>query len=305
MAGFLKKGTVETSALVGLASVLFIGFILFVFIKNSAVVNVDVTAKETCKRSVQQYAKLKLPGIDLTRTDTIKCPTQSITISSEDDEKANERANGVIAKAMFDCFDQFGAGELELFDTRRGSTDNYCVVCSKLTFTGNGKEIDGLVDYLTTTTVPGQKKTYYEFLKGDAASEEEVKTLEKIAPFDIIYTSKPYAVMFTYGKTTGWWDKLAAGIVAGSVSAPVGLIVGGVVGGFISGFFTGGLGWVATAAYIGTTVGIPAVSTGVAVAAAPSLQSDWQAGVIVMPYDETIKEILRKAGTTCSEIPIK
>ena len=288
MDGILKKGTVETSALVGLASVLFIGFILFVFIRNSALVNVDVTAKEACKRSVQQYAKLKLPGIDLTRTDTIKCPTQSITISSEDEERAKSGA----AKAMFDCFDQFGAGELELFDTRRGSTDNYCVVCSKLTFTEKEKEIRGLAEYLTTTTVPGQKKTYYEFLKGGVASEAEVKTVESVTPVDVIDTSKPYAVMFAYGKTTGWWDKMSAGAIAGTA----GLVVGGAV----AGFFTGGVGWVvAAAALTGGT------SLGIAVAKAPYLESDWQAGVLVMPYDETIKEILRKAGATCSEIPIK
>ncbi|MBI2142723.1 hypothetical protein HYU20_00045 [Candidatus Woesearchaeota archaeon] len=288
MVSVLKKGTVETSALVGLASVLFIGFILFVFIKNSAVVNVDVTAKETCKRSVQQYAKWKLPGIDLTRTDTIKCPTQSIQINSADEE----RAKSGIAKAMFDCFDQFGADELELFDTRRGSTDNYCVVCSKLTFTEKGKEVRGLVEYLTTTTIPGQKKTYYEFLKGGAASEAEVKTVESVVPVDIIDASKPHAVMFAYGKTTGWWDKISAGAIAGTA----GLVVGGAV----AGFFTGGVGWVVAAAAVTGGAG-----TVIAVAKAPYLESDWQAGVLVMPYDETIKESLRKAGTTCSEIPIK
>ncbi|MBI2550516.1 hypothetical protein HYV83_05055 [Candidatus Woesearchaeota archaeon] len=284
----LRKGMVETSALVGLVSVVFVGVILFIFLKNSALVNNDVTAKDACKRSVQQYAKLKVPGIDLTHTDTIRCPMRSITVDSGKDETANRG----IAKAMYDCFDQFGAGTLELFETRRGSTDNYCVVCSKLTFTEKGKEIKGLAEYLTTVTVPGQKYTYFEFLKGSGASEEEVKTLEKIAPFDITYTSKPYAVMFAYGKTTGWWDKLSAGSIAGTA--------GIVVGGAVAGFFTGGIGWVVAAAAVAG-----GSSLGVAVVKAPYLESDWQAGVMVMPYDETIKESLKKAGTDCSELPVK
>lgn len=302
---------VETSALVGLVSVVFLGVILFIFLKNSAIVNNDVTAKDACKRSVQQYAKLKLPGIDLTHTDTIRCPTRSLTIDSSSDETANRG----IAKAMYDCFDQFGAGELELFETRRGSTDNYCVVCSKLTFTEKDKEVRGLAAYLTIVTVPGHKYTYYGFLggsgvpEGDALNAAVVKdsngndkidkgdSVDKTValnniPFDAVNTSKNYAVMFTYGKTTGWWDKLSAGSIAGTA--------GMVVGGAVAGFFTGGVGWVVAAAAVAG-----GSSTLFAVVKAPNLQSDWSAGVVVLPFDDTIKESLKKAGTDCKEIPIK
>ncbi len=291
-----KKGKVETAAVTGLLLVLFLGFLLFVFVKNSAIINVDVNAKETCKRSVEQYAKLKLPGIDLTDINHIKCPTRSITINNDDGKKAKAG----IAKAMYDCFDQFGAGELELFDTRRASAVNYCVVCSKISFTDKDKEVKGLAEYLATTAIQGKEITYYEFFKGGSATEEETtkvalgsggsggagasKTFEDLSGVD---ASKPHAVLFTYAKSTGWWDKLSAGAIAGTA----GLVIGGAV----AGFFTGGMGWVVTAAAV--TGG---VSTGVAVAKAPGLQSDWQAGILFLPYDDQLKSQLG-----CSEIPIK
>ena len=207
-----------------------------------------------------------------------------------------DAAKKQLAGAMFDCFDEFGAGKLDLFDTRRGSTDHYCVVCSKITFTNTDKtkELKGLADYLTDPNVvsPNGKDTYYEFFSG-TTSGGSVKVPPDLASIDQLDTSKRHAVFFTYGKTTGWWDKTMAGGLAGT---------GGLlVGGFVAGFFTGGVTWVIAGA---TVVG--GAGFGIAVTKAPSLNSDWTAGVTLIPYGETDADYKKIRDTLkCDELPIK
>lgn len=313
-----KKGDYNTTVMMEWIVILVLAVMLFVFIRNSALLNTDITAKETCKRSVQQYAQLKFPGIDLASTGMIKCPVTKQVIDASNEEAAKRQ----IANAMYNCFDQFGAGKLELFDTRRGSTDSYCVVCSKVSFTDKSRKLSGLAEYLSETTIPGKDVDYYTFFKGSAASVSEAKTVSFVsakdtggnaasggaavldnAPFDVVDTSKDYAVLFTYGKTTGWWDKFAAGGLAGAGGGAVGTYVGVIVGGAIVGIFTGGIGWVATAGIIagsaaaGGSVGA-ITAGGYAFAAAPFLESKWQAGVLFVPYDNNIKP-------GCTEVPIK
>jgi hypothetical protein len=278
-----KRGAIENHIFVGLVIAVVVGISLFGLFKNTAVANADITVKETCKRSVHQYASIRIPGVDIGDTGTIICPTEKIKVDSSKQEKAREG----IATAMYDCFDKFGAGELNLFDTIRGSTDNYCIVCSKITFTDKAEGITGFADYLTTEQIPGKKETYYEFFKGEASSEAEIESLDGIIPFDVVDTSEDYAIMFTYSKTTAWRDKISDGAVLGTA----GMVVGGVV----SGFVTGGVGWVATAAVVTGSTGL-----GFGVANAPYLESDWQAGVLLLPFNQDVRNHL-----SCSEIPIK
>lgn len=292
----VKKGEAQTALLVKMITVLTLGIVLFVLIKNTGTVNVNIAEKSTCKESVQQYAKLRIPGIDLASTDQIKCPVQLKTINPSDDGRAKK----LLADAMFDCFDQFGAGELELFETRRASTDHYCVVCSKITFTEIDKnlEIKGFADHLSEEFVPGKKVTYFQYFKGDTVAKGEATTVTdmttgtktpdalKSTPLDID-TSIEHAVLFTYSKSTGWWDKIVAAEVAGTV--------GIVVGGAVAGFFTGGVGWVVAGAALAGGTGV-----GFGLAKAPSLDSDWQAGVILLPYNKDVRDYLK-----CDEVPIK
>ncbi len=290
-----EKGEAQTALLVKMITVLTLGIVFFVLIKNTGQSTINIAEKNTCKESVQQYAKLNIAGINLAQTDTIKCPVQLKTIDSSNPERAKKQ----LAGAMFDCFDEFGAGELNIFETRRASTDHYCVVCSKITFTDPSKKIDGFAQYLSEEFVPGKKVTYFQYFKSEMVSEgeqttvtnidtgEKVKGALKNTPFSID-TSTQHAILFTYSKSTGWWDKIVAVEIAGTA--------GFVIGGAVAGFFTGGLGWVAAGAAVaggGTGIGFGLVK-------APPLHSEWQAGVILLPYNKDVRDFLK-----CDEIPIK
>ena len=286
----MKKGAALVSALVWMISLVAFALVLFVFLGKAGKVHADVGNKSPCKESVKQFSLFQIGGINFNTADTIKCPVQLKTIDVSNADYAKKR----VADAMFDCFDEFGAGELNLFDTRRASTDHYCVVCSKVTFTNTDKtkELKGLADYLTNTVSPNSKDTYFEFFSG-TTSAGNVKVPPDIASIDQLDTSKNHAIFFTYGKTTGWWDKTMAGGLAGGS--------GLVVGGFVAGFFTGGVGWVvAGAAVVGGT------SFGIAVTKAPNLNSEWTAGVALIPYGETEADYKKIRDTLkCDELPIK
>lgn len=307
----VKRGEAQTALLVKMITVLTLGIVLLVLIKNMGIVNVGIAEKSTCKESVRQYIQLKSFGNNklmsiagggtLASSKSIKCPVQLKTINPSDDGRAKKQ----LADAMFDCFDQFGENKYDLFDTNRGTTNHYCIVCSKITFTGPTKKIEGFPSYLSEEFAPGKKITYFQYFKGEKVAEGEsqalnkcVKTAEglikcepaasalKNAPF-VIDTSKDHAILFTYSKSTGWWDHIVAGEIGGTV--------GVVVGGAVAGFFTGGVGWVvAGAALVGSA------GAGFGLVAAPNLQSNWQAGVILLPYGQNVKSYLN-----CDEIPIK
>ncbi len=290
-----KKGNADFSLLVKLITVLTFGIVVFVLLKNAGEAHTSIATKNTCKESVQQYAKFKFAGHNLADTGVIKCPVVPVTINSGNEERARKE----IAGLMYDCFDQFGAGRYDLFETNRGSTDHYCVVCNKVSFTEPGKTIKGLPEYLSENFVPGTGMTYFQYFKGDSVAKGESATVTdantkvpkpdaiKLAPFNID-TSVDQAILFTYSKSTGWWDKILAGEIAGTT--------GIVVGGAVAGFFTGGIGWVAA----GAALAAGGSSATIAMVKAPDLHSNWQAGVILLPYDQNVESYLK-----CDEIPIK
>ena len=305
---FRKRGNVETAWMVKLITIFTLGIVLFVIVKNAGQAHVNLASKNTCEESVQQYAKLNLAGHNLANTNVIKCPVQPVTINPNNEGRAKKE----LANLMFDCFDQFGAGELDIFATRRGSTDHYCVVCNKVSFTEPGKVIRGLPDYLSENFIPGTGKTYFQYFKGEETARGESATVTnaascrqvcdktictqvceqksdavKLSPFPID-SSVEQAILFTYSKSTGWWDKLVAAEIAGTA--------GVVAGGAVAGFFTGGLGWVAA----GSAVAVGGTGVVIAMVKAPDLNSDWQAGVILLPYDQNANAWLK-----CDELPIK
>ncbi|MBI2145423.1 hypothetical protein HYU18_03825 [Candidatus Woesearchaeota archaeon] len=294
-----KKGGVESSLLVKMITVLTLGIILFVLVKGFGNTGINLAEKSTCKESVRQYAlynKIGVAGFSLADTDAINCPVRQVSINPSDSEKAK----GQLAEAMFNCLDQWGGHDYNLFDTNRMSSDHYCVVCSKVTFTDKTKPIDGFAGYLIKNGPPGYKGSYYEYFKGEPVTEAELNTITSIktgekfegalksAPLPID-TSADHVILFTYSKSTGWWDN----IVAGEVGGTVGIVVGGAV----AGFFTGGVGWVVAGAAVLGTAG-----AGYGFATAPNLQdtSEWQAGVMLLPYNKNVADYLK-----CDEVPIK
>jgi hypothetical protein len=62
--------------------------------------------KDTCKASVYKNAVGNMKFVDI--ASDINCPTQNITIKGDDAKKR-------LAGAMYDCWDKFGEGKLNLF----------------------------------------------------------------------------------------------------------------------------------------------------------------------------------------------
>lgn len=155
--------------------------------------------KQICKQSVVLNSKVRMPVAGTTQFE-IGCPTRYITIGTdytttetekggeikekvickgkrkgvsdteESKECFKEHTNKVIANLLYDCWDQFGRGRLKVFSET--SQDRNCVICSRIEFTEEAKEIINSVDnhelefdyYLRNNTPSLHKISYHDFL---------------------------------------------------------------------------------------------------------------------------------------------
>lgn len=207
--------------------------------------------KQSCKASVQESTKFLLRYSEFAAK--LNCPTIPLEIHDKDKEVIKKK----IADAMYDCWDEFGRGRLDLF-----SDDNvYCVICHKITFDKNIK-FNGLNEYIATKKAPGQEATYLQYFTTERTENSEfLKNLESKKVDDTIDASKTndYAVVFTYIKGKKFMQERLAeakyvapglgiiavgfgvfklgGVIAGATSITgVGAAVGGTVaaaGGFV------------------------------------------------------------------------
>ena len=185
------------------------------------------TPKNICKTDVTLNAALRFKGSVL--SSKLNCPTQMITIKETDESAIKAK----LATAMYDCWDQFGQGKLELF------SDNglFCSVCSVINFEKKDMAIGHFTDYLMTAKAPApnQKITYMDFLQGyETPKAKEV--YEDPGIFNSkdsrlenqIDTSKTYSVMFVYGRGEKGITNLATNL---KTTTPVlGAGVGGALG---------------------------------------------------------------------------
>jgi len=228
----------------------------------------------------------------------VNCPTQEVVIKEKLDTKAGQvKAEKQIATAMYDCWDQFGQGKLELFESKIG-TDMYCVMCSHITFKENDKKIDGFINYLQENTIPSDTETTYaEYLTGYQTLDKLQMFKENLNSFmqqnnaHEIITSSDYAVTFFYYKE-GYMDKIkstALGMIGGATigtAVPVGFLIAGTTIG------TGGL------AAIG--VAIFALGTGIGAVLGSDKSANWNSGVMLIPLQSEQLSDLK-----CSYLPAK
>ncbi|MBI2656389.1 hypothetical protein HYX03_01465 [Candidatus Woesearchaeota archaeon] len=256
--------------------------------------------KETCKASVQSHARLKMRYADF--SGEIKCPTVKLKIEDKNEESAKNK----IADAMYDCWDQFGRGKLDLF-----SDDSvYCSICHRITFDKNVK-INGFTNYLATKTNPGQKISYLQFLTTEQTQNSDfLKELENRKIEDTIDASKKdeYAIVFTYIKGKKYLEEYtekakytAPGI--GIIALGFGIFkAGGIIGGAVSSIAT---------PFLGVPVGLTISSTGgfvMAVGALWTYVAPFMSGIpfehisliSLIPYDAQNLQTLN-----CEKIPIK
>lgn len=282
---------------------LIILFFIFLFVtKNVLKVKSD---KEICKADVYGKAALGIKPLKKIQelaelfdrqkqfTSDVNCPTQEISISENLDTKQGQtKAKETIAKAMYDCWDQFWEGKKELFESKAG-TEMYCVICHHITFKEKDKEIKGIIDYLDENLIPSNDISYYEYLTGYETGDELRKFKEDVTKFTQqhnakeIVTSSDYAVTFFYFKQ-GYIDKIK-GAVIGMVSGA------GAAGGIaIASIFVAipGPGWIG--------LGLVVVGTTLGVVLGSDKSADWKSGVMLIPLQA---EELSDLG--CSYLPAK
>jgi len=263
----------------------------------------EEAAKQTCKISVQTQAKSKLRYADF--SGEIKCPTVKLEIKDKSEDAVKKK----LADAMYDCWDQFGRGKLELFL----DDSVYCAICHRITF-GDDAKISGFKEYLATNNAPGQKISYLQFLTTEQTQNSDfLKELENKKIDDAIDASEnsEYAIVFTYIKGKKYLEEYAkkaaytapgAGLMifgAGLVwySGPIAAVVAASSGPFAP--VTGPAAWsmAVTAGTISFGIGYVWSTLALKYAGVPF---EHIALVSFIPYDAQSLQDLN-----CRELPIK
>jgi hypothetical protein len=159
---------------------------------------------------------------------------------------------------MHRCWYIWGQGKEQYFE----ENGVYCHVCSVYQFGDKGKEVDGLMSYLSTKPIRVRYSgdiaglTYADYLQGVASpgsADMISQSIQQITDIDKINTSEKYATIFVYASGTDAIQNVMKGnragmIVVGSLAGAIGVIGFGVI--------SGPAGWVALTigALGGTTV---------------------------------------------------
>lgn len=203
------------------------------------------TPKDICKTSVYANSVLRIKDVEFSRS--LDCETELITLDDGDPDAIKAR----FAKAMFDCWDQFGQGKLQLF----AGSGTFCVVCSHIVFEGaaRGTRVNGFSEYLLTETIPGRQVTYMDHLLGfetPRASEfygnPGVFNAAQAGGTQEIDTRKDYGVLFLYGRGQSAIDNLKTALGGSGGAAAAAGVAGGAVGGAFAVLVLGSnpVGWV-------------------------------------------------------------
>ncbi len=243
----------------------------------------NTTPKQICKSSVRLHSGAHIADLYLKKG--FKCPTQYVAIEST----AKEEIMAELADKMYDCWDMFWQGDLNLFEQRSGRTINYCVICHHIVFKNQMKiSTQEFRSFLASTDVPGQEITYENYLSSSTSDPDfdnaEIGDYDNLDAYEID-TSIPYVTMFSYNKK-GYWHKLS--------TTPIGFM-GGAALGFVLAPFTGGGSLVVA----GVVLGAATTGTIIGYTVGSKKASDWQSNIQLMPYElSQIKEI------GCNYLPV-
>lgn len=202
-------------------------FVVVLFMVKGFAGIVDVAYdKGACKTSVIANSKLRVPYAEFQNIE-VSCPTRYATVTEDKIEVESgdkvidtirincgtgkdfnkecflDRINPTIARLLFDCWDQFAAGRLQLFSSYK--SDRQCLICSRIFFKNlvdenhfqKEKFISGQSDELAKHTLDEYLKThkpishtisYYDFLKD--------KVDDFYPPFYDYEMDKSYGIVF-------------------------------------------------------------------------------------------------------------
>jgi len=304
--------TYKLAVIIVAVVVILILLVLYAGFRDSGISAVD---KEACRQSIRLNAYTKLrtrTGTDLgtyivdrygNRVD-LQCSTEYLKVTTSDPDRMKKQ----IADTMVDCWQMYGEGNLEVFDTRDG---NYCAVCARLEFE-EGEQLAGFTRFLMDSQAPQQDKTYLQYFQAagqrcDASAMAPAQFKEsyensQLTDMDTLDTSEPLAVMFVLTKNAypdGVFEtgKLEAAMTAAGPAALVGGVAGVIAG---IALCSSGIGCVAGGPLIltiisgatlsagagatgGIVLGGAAAATGYALGAACT--ADYDAYVMLWPYE--------------------
>lgn len=226
-----------------------IGLLLIRELSHSMIKGYD---KQGCKASVVYNAKFRIPVVEREEL-SVDCPTRYVTITPKeiimevrgrevkekircgnlDSEKEKKcflkKVNKQIASIIFDCWDQFAAGQLPVFS--RYESGRQCILCSRVEFSQEVRSKfsdvgDQEVGWIYTAEPDERGQADYpldEYMRTHKPLTHEISyyefTLDKIDAFNPPYYDynfvKPRAAVFValnedqakylLGKT---WDKV-------------------------------------------------------------------------------------------------
>lgn len=300
MKPFYSKRAMNTfSLIVTLVIVLASLFTIFLLLKKIGDVADDSAERTRCRNSVMAYAKLnRLPfGDQVADAADIDCPTQFVTI--EKDTPVVMRRE--VANMMYDCWNNYGEGKLQLFSA---TSQKFCGICSVFQFEDKSVQLDGLSSFLMTEKIPGKNRagvspSYYDYIAGSSGVQTDPDVVDKAKQADTNFLdgSQRYVILFTYYKQS-YWSKVKGFLVGAGIGAATVLVAGAIT--VISG---GTLAVVAagvvkvgftTAMVVGGAVGAAASGGNLATHGA-----DWDSRLVMVVYNT---DALKELG--CEELPI-
>lgn len=194
--------------------------------------------KQLCKMSVIANTKARLAGKEFYN---INCPTRYVTIEQKkyiieskdakdefkiecgklDNDESKKcffnRVNRLIANLIFDCWDQFAAGQLPVFS--QYYEDRQCLICARIEFNNMPHNLDGfysgdseeysLEEFMRKHNPIGHEITYYEFSLDET---DAFLHTSMIYEYDLV---NPMTVVFSAmnedyfkSKISAAWDKV-------------------------------------------------------------------------------------------------
>ncbi|MBS1267033.1 MAG: hypothetical protein MAG795_01004 [Candidatus Woesearchaeota archaeon] len=290
----MNKKAMAMSTIALAILVFIIGLLIIFFISNSMNDGEQYTDRKLCEKSIDASSnKLReeMNGLFDPHGNSVKleCSTEYINYKEKDPEKIKR----IIANKMYDCWDMYGEGEKEIFETKDGA---FCAVCSRLTFKKE-VEVNDFLLYLRDTDIPNKPIKYWEYFMGSEVKKFRTEYYEntELEKYDKFSTSEPIAIVYYMNKDafpgiTGdllenfQSTKKVQAIKGGGVGIATGL-VGGVIA-CVAGAPVCGAAGIFIAA---TTVGGFLIGTGGGYTIGSDRSADWDARILLTGYENLDK----------------
>ncbi len=183
----MRKATISNTVTI----ILFILIIIVLFVGIKPIYNMvwGKSEDQICKISVLQHSALKKIPLVSSDSTEIKCPRKTVDFYDDhvevngDNFRVWEKPDGkktskfdkldsyvvdqVLADQLYRCWDNMGAGKLDVFGHDAVIDDRYvCLICSQVSFKDISQKqtFSGLTEYLTKNNIPNQEITYMKYL---------------------------------------------------------------------------------------------------------------------------------------------